>query len=83
MVVEIRIPLSPFQRLCRTEDGKWLSTTRFGCDGLLVLQKVADETHTRVMQLIGAEHEEKREEQSACRVLHLIASKASKGIRPT
>ncbi len=54
-----------FQRLYRTEEGKWLSTTSFGRDDLLVLQKVANETHTRVMQLIGEQREEKREEQPA------------------
>ena len=54
-----------FQRLYRTEEGKWLSTTSFGRDDLLVLQKVANETHTRVMHLIGEQREEKREEQPA------------------
>ena len=54
-----------FQRLYRTEEGKWLSTTSFGRNDLLVLQKVANETHTRVMQLIGEQRGEKREEQPA------------------
>ena len=42
-----------FQRLYRTEEGKWQSTYSFGRDDLLVLMKVADATHTRVMELIG------------------------------
>lgn len=53
-----------FQRLYRTEDGKWQSTNSFGRDDLLVLMKVADATHTRVMQLLG-EKREQRQEQSA------------------
>ena len=54
-----------FQRLYRTEDGKWLSTPSFGRDDLLVLQKVANEAHTRVMQLIGESREPRRQEQPA------------------
>ena len=53
-----------FQRLYRTEDGKWQSTAGFNRDDLLVLMKVADATHTRVMQLLG-EKREHRQEQSA------------------
>ena len=54
-----------FQRLYRTEDGKWQSTPSFGRDDLLVLQKVANEAHTRVMQLIGESREPRRQEQPA------------------
>ena len=52
------------QRLYRTEEGKWQSTASFGRDDLLVLMKVADATHTRVMQLLG-ENREQRQEQPA------------------
>jgi hypothetical protein len=48
-----------FQRLYRTDEGKWQSTGSFGRDDLLVLMKLADAAHTRVMQLLG----EKRERQ--------------------
>ena len=48
-----------FQRLYRTEDGKWQSTAGFNRDDLLVLMKVADATHTRVMQLLGDQRQEK------------------------
>ena len=54
-----------FQRLYRTDEGKWLSTPSFGRDDLLVLQKVANEAHTRVLQLIRGKHAEKREVQPA------------------
>jgi hypothetical protein len=54
-----------FQRLYRTEDGKWQSTTSFGRDDLLVLMKVADATHTRVMELIGDKREQRHEQHTA------------------
>ena len=54
-----------FQRLYRTEEGKWLSTTSFGRDDLLVLMKVADATHTRVMQLLGEKREQRQEQPAA------------------
>ena len=54
-----------FQRLYRTEEGKWLSTTSFGRDDLLVLMKVADATHTRVMQLLGEKREQRQEQPTA------------------
>ncbi|HEY1684374.1 MAG TPA: hypothetical protein VGG19_06405 [Tepidisphaeraceae bacterium] len=44
-----------FSRLYKTEDGKWLSTNSFGGYDLLLLAKVADATHTRVLQLIEEE----------------------------
>lgn len=53
------------QRIYRTEDGQWHSTANFGRDDLLVLMKVADAAHTRVMQLIGEQREQQRQEQSA------------------
>jgi hypothetical protein len=53
------------QRLYRTEDGKWQSTSSFGRDDLLVLMKVADATHTRVMELIGDNREQQRQEKPA------------------
>lgn len=42
-----------FQRLYRTEEGKWQSTHSFGRDDLLVLMKVADAAHTRIMELMA------------------------------
>jgi len=54
-----------FQRLYRTEDGKWQSTASFGRDDLLVLMKVADATHTRVMQLLGDKREQRQEQSAA------------------
>jgi hypothetical protein len=54
-----------FQRLYRTEDGKWQSTGSFGRDDLLVLMKVADAAHTRVVQLLGEKREQQRQEQPA------------------
>jgi hypothetical protein len=50
-----------FQRLYRTENDKWQSTNSFGRDDLLVLMKVADATHTRVMQLLGEKREQQRQ----------------------
>jgi hypothetical protein len=47
-----------FQRLYRTEEGQWQSTASFGRDGLLVLAKVADATHTRLLQLIATQRKE-------------------------
>ena len=54
-----------FQRLYRTEEGKWQSTSSFGRDDLLVLMKVADATHTRVMQLLGEKREQRQEQPAA------------------
>lgn len=54
-----------FQRLYRTEDGKWQSTASFGRDDLLVVMKVADAAHTRVMQLVGERRQHERAEQPA------------------
>ncbi len=54
-----------FQRLYRTEDGKWQSTGSFGRDDLLVLMKVADATHTRVMELIGEKRGQRQEQPAA------------------
>jgi hypothetical protein len=53
------------QRLYRTEDGKWQSTTSFGRDDLLVLMKVADATHTRLMELIGEKRDQRQEQPAA------------------
>jgi hypothetical protein len=53
------------QRLYRTEEGKWQSTGSFGRDDLLVLEKVADAAHTRVVQLLGENREQQRREQPA------------------
>ncbi len=50
-----------FQRLYRSEAGKWQSTNSFSRDDLLVLMKVADATHTRVMQLLGEQREQRLE----------------------
>jgi hypothetical protein len=44
-----------FQRLYKPEDGQWQSTNSFGGSDLLLLAKVADATHTRVLQLIEEE----------------------------
>ena len=49
-----------FQRLYRTEDGQWQSTMGFGQADLLVLAKVADAAHTRLLQLIAAERKQQR-----------------------
>jgi hypothetical protein len=54
-----------FQRLYRTEEGKWQSTYSFGRDDLLVLMKVADATHTRVMELIGDKRKQRQEQPAA------------------
>ena len=54
-----------FQRLYRTDDGKWQSTNSFGRDDLLVLMKVADATHTRVMQMLGENREQRQEHPAA------------------
>ena len=53
------------QRLYRTDDGKWHSTASFGRDDLLVVMKVADAAHTRVMQLVGEQRQHERAEQTA------------------
>jgi hypothetical protein len=48
-----------FQRLYRTEDGQWQSTASFGRDDLLVLAKLANVTHTRLLELIASERKQK------------------------
>lgn len=41
-----------FGRLFRSdEDGKWKTTRSFGLNDLLVLSKLADQVHTRILQL--------------------------------
>lgn len=40
-----------FSRLYRTEDGEWRSTGSFRGHDLLLLAKVADAAHTRLLQL--------------------------------
>jgi hypothetical protein len=51
-----------FQRLYKTEQGQWQSTDSFAGNDLLLLAKVADATHTRVLQLIA---EERQQNQTA------------------
>ena len=51
------------QRIYRTEDGKWHSTGSFGRDDLLLVKKVADAAHTRVLQLIGGQREQQQQPQ--------------------
>jgi hypothetical protein len=41
-----------FQRLYRTEEGTWKSTTSFGPGDLLLLAKLSDAVHTRLLQII-------------------------------
>ena len=53
------------QRLYRTEDGKWQSTGSFSRDDLLVLMKVADAAHTRVLQLLGEKREHREDGPAA------------------
>lgn len=50
-----------FERLYRTEDGKWKSTPTFNRDDLLVLAKVADQAHTRVHDLMAASRSNDRD----------------------
>ncbi len=47
-----------FQRIYRTAEGEWRSTDSFGRDDLLILGKVADAAHTRVLQLQGEAREQ-------------------------
>lgn len=54
-----------FQRLYRTDEGKWQSTAGFNRDDLLVLMKVADAAHTRVLELLGERRGQQRQEQPA------------------
>jgi hypothetical protein len=42
-----------FQRSYRTEDGKWENTASFGRDDLLVLAKIADAAHSRILRLLA------------------------------
>ena len=46
-----------FQRLFR-DDESWKSTDSFGRDDLLLLAKVADQTHSRIHELQQAERTE-------------------------
>ncbi|HEY4311621.1 MAG TPA: hypothetical protein VGN12_19400 [Pirellulales bacterium] len=39
------------QRLYRDAEGQWYSTASFGRDDLLVLAKLANAAHTRILQL--------------------------------
>jgi hypothetical protein len=42
-----------FQRLYRGDKGQWGSTATFGAGDLLVLAKVANAAHSRVLQLLA------------------------------
>jgi hypothetical protein len=42
-----------FARLYRTEDGEWKRTDGFGRDDLLVLAKVADQAHSKIVELLA------------------------------
>lgn len=42
-----------FQRSYRSEDGNWQNTASFGRDDLLVLAKVADAVHSRIVRLLA------------------------------
>jgi hypothetical protein len=54
-----------FQRLYRTGEGQWQSTASFGPGDLLVLAKVADAAHTRLLQLTAAERKSERQPPAA------------------
>jgi hypothetical protein len=54
-----------FQRIYRTNEGEWRSTDSFGRDDLLILGKVADAAHTRVLQLYGEEREQQKAQAAA------------------
>jgi hypothetical protein len=54
-----------FQRLYRTEEGQWQSTMSFGPGDLLVLAKVADAAHTRLLQLTSTERKQERRPPAA------------------
>lgn len=49
-----------FQRLYRGEDG-WQSTDSFGLRDLLVLAKVASETHSRIHELLQEQRTESQQ----------------------
>ena len=51
------------ERIYTDENGDWKSTGSFGRDDLLVVAKVADQTHTRIHELQDAERETARTEQ--------------------
>lgn len=48
-----------FERLYKIEEGQWQSANSFGRDDLLLLAKVANATHTRILELIAAERRER------------------------
>lgn len=54
-----------FQRIYRTGEGEWRSTDSFGRDDLLILGKVADAAHTRVLQLQDEAREQQHAEQES------------------
>ena len=54
-----------FQRIYRTSEGEWRSTDSFGRDDLLILGKLADAAHTRVLQLQGEARGEQLAEPAA------------------
>lgn len=54
-----------FQRIYRTNEGEWRSTDSFGRDDLLILGKVADAAHTRVLQLQGEAREAQQQAEPA------------------
>ena len=49
-----------FQRLYRNEDGSWASSPTFSRNDLLLLAKVANAAHTRLMELAEADTASRR-----------------------
>ena len=50
-----------FSRLYRTEDGEWRSTASFRGHDLLLLAKVAEAAHTRILELRTGDEEGEQE----------------------
>lgn len=52
-----------FSRLYKTEEGEWRDTVSFRRDDLLPLAKLADQAHTRILELQRQAREAAREEE--------------------
>jgi hypothetical protein len=46
-----------FERRYKAANGKWATTHSFGKDDLLFLAKLADQTHTEIMNLLTPEND--------------------------
>ena len=54
-----------FSRIYKDAEGNWKSTSSFGRDDLLVVAKVADQTHSRIFEIANGQSADPDSEQQS------------------